>query len=189
MVTSICSGVVWYRIVAHPVKSMREPICYHPIGIIHTPFRERAGMPIQAVGGEDCSGCVEVFPEYAGGLKDVEGFSRIILIYHFNQSGTCRLQVVPFLDTLPHGVFSTRAPDRPNPLGLSVVRLTRKEGNCLHIKGVDMLDGTPLLDIKPYLPDCDSFEGERTGWLSERGALLKAVRSDDRFSPCGDAVK
>lgn len=161
---------------------MSEPVCYQPIGIIHTPFHQRKGMPIQAVGGEDHEGRVEVFPEYSGGLKDIEGFSRIILIYHFHHTNTFSLQVVPFLDTVPHGVFSTRAPNRPNPIGLSVVALIGRDGSSLDITGVDMLDGTPLLDIKPYLPDCDSFKRERTGWLSQRGSLLKVARSDDRFS-------
>lgn len=161
---------------------MKKQICYQPIGVIRTPFKDPAGMPIQPVGGEAISGTIEVSPEYADGLKDIEGFSRIILIYHFHRSGNCRLQVVPFLDTRPHGVFSTRAPNRPNPIGVSVVSLLRREDTCLHISGVDMLDGTPLLDIKPYLPECDAFFSERTGWFPRGDSRFVKARSDDRFS-------
>jgi len=161
---------------------MNKKICYQPIGVIHTPFHDPVGMPIQPVGGKEITGTVEVYPEFTDGLMDIEGFSRIILIYDFHLSGDCRLQLVPFLDTLPHGVFSTRAPNRPNSIGISVVYLLKREGNCLYISGVDMLDGTPLLDIKPYLPECDAFFCERTGWFPGGDSCFITSRSDDRFS-------
>lgn len=161
---------------------MKKKVCFQPIGVIHTPFFDPAGMPIQPVGGTGINGIIEIYPEFADGLLDIEGFSRIILIYHFHRSGSCRLQLVPFLDTLPHGVFSTRAPSRPNSIGISVVSLLRREGNCLHISGVDMLDGTPLFDIKPYLPECDAFFCERTGWFPGGDSRLITSKSDDRFS-------
>lgn len=162
--------------------SMKKRICYHPIGIIHTPYQDPAGMPIQPVGGEEITGTVEIFPEFTDGLLDIGGFSRIILIYQFHRSCDCRLQLVPFLDTVPHGVFSTRAPSRPNSIGFSVVCLHQVEGNCLIISGVDMLDGTPLLDIKPYLPYCDAFVCERTGWFPSSDDRFTTARSDRRFS-------
>jgi len=161
---------------------MRKRIYYEVIGVIHTPFHDVAGMPIQPVGGREISGTVEVFPEFSGGLMDIEGFTRIILIYHFHRSGKYTLQPVPFLDTVPHGVFSTRAPNRPNPIGLSVVTLLKREGNCLQVSGIDILDGTPLLDIKPYLPDCDAFFSEKTGWFPGGNSCLTSTLSDDRFS-------
>lgn len=161
---------------------MRKKICYQAIGVIHTPFHHVAGMPIQVVGAKEITGTVEVFPEFSDALLDIEGFSRIILIYHFHRSAICILQPVPFLDTLPHGVFSTRAPNRPNPIGLSVVTLLKREGNCLQINGVDMLDGTPLLDIKPYLPEFDAFLCERTGWFPRGDSRIITTLSDDRFS-------
>lgn len=161
---------------------MTHKICFQPIGVIHTPFHDPAGMPIQPAGGEGIAGTVDVYPECADGLMDIEGFSRIILIYHFHRSGTCRLQVVPFLDPRPHGVFSTRAPNRPNPIGISIVSLLSREDTCLHIRGVDMIDRTPLLDIKPYLPECDAFPSERTGWFPEGNSRFVTARSDDRFS-------
>lgn len=161
---------------------MEEGILFRPIGIIHTPFQEPAGMPIQPTGGKEIEGTVEIFPEFADGLLDMDGFSRIILIYHFHRSGPCRLHLIPFLDTCPHGVFATRAPNRPNPLGISIVSLIACKNTCLHISGVDMLDGTPLLDIKPYLPECDAFCSERTGWFPTRGSCFSTTLSDDRFS-------
>ena len=161
---------------------MEEGILFRPIGIIHTPFQEPAGMPIQPTGGKEIEGTVEIFPEFADGLLDMDGFSRIILIYHFHRSGPCRLHLIPFLDTRPHGVFATRAPNRPNPLGISIVSLIACKNTCLHISGVDMLDGTPLLDIKPYLPECDAFCSERTGWFPTRGSCFSTTLSDDRFS-------
>jgi len=164
---------------------MRGSIVFQPIGIIHTPFSDPAGMPIQPAGGREVTGTIEIFPEFADGLMDIEGFSRIILIYHFHRSGACSLQLVPFLDTHLHGVFSTRAPNRPNPIGISTVSLLGREDTCLKISGVDMLDGTPLLDIKPYLPEYDAFPLERTGWYPSGGSCFRTTLSDDRFKGTG----
>ena len=156
-------------------------ISYQPIGIVHTSFSNIGGMPIQPVGADKIRGTVEIFQGYAKGLKDLDGFSHIILIYHFHQAQSAKLIVTPFLDTLPHGVFSTRAPSRPNPVGLSVVRLLKIEQNILHIENVDILNDTPLLDLKPYVPEFDQHQGERIGWLKEAKGRVRNKKSDDRF--------
>jgi tRNA-Thr(GGU) m(6)t(6)A37 methyltransferase TsaA len=158
---------------------------FQPIGTIRTPFTEPEGMPIQPAGARGVKGSVELLAEYAEGLRDLDGFSHIILLYWFHVSRGFELEVVPFLDTEPRGVFATRAPRRPNPIGLSVVRLDRIEGRVVHVVGVDMLDGTPLLDIKPYVPAFDAPEEPvevRTGWLEEAGRTSQEKRSDDRFT-------
>ncbi|MBN1867383.1 tRNA (N6-threonylcarbamoyladenosine(37)-N6)-methyltransferase TrmO [Candidatus Sumerlaeota bacterium] len=152
-----------------------------PIGIIHTPFARPEGMPIQPTGAVGVCGTVEVFDEYRAGLKDLDGFSHIVLIYHFHRSSGFNLEVVPFLDTQARGLFATRAPKRPNPIGLSVVELDRIENGTLRVRNVDILDGTPLLDIKPYVPEFDSPTNVRTGWLAEVRKAAPTQRSDDRF--------
>ncbi len=144
-----------------------------PIGIIHTPFTETSGTPIQPVLADGAEGRVEVYPAFEPGLKDLEGFERIWLLYWFDRASAARLRVVPFLDDVERGVFAVRAPCRPNPIGLSPVRLLGVSGGVLHVADVDMLDGTPLLDIKPYAPRFDVFEVTRSGWLD-------AVDSDRR---------
>jgi tRNA-Thr(GGU) m(6)t(6)A37 methyltransferase TsaA len=154
---------------------------FKPIGIIHTPFTEPEGIPIQPAGAAGVHGTVDVFEEYAAGLKDLDGFSHIILLYHFHRSRGFSLQVVPFMDKQPRGLFATRAPKRPNPIGLSVVQLDRIEKGTLHIQNVDILDGTPLLDIKPYVPEFDSYTNIRTGWLEKVKKTVPTRRSDDRF--------
>ena len=151
------------------------------IGIIHTPWKQTAGMPIQPAGAVGVSGSINIFNEYQPGLCDLDGFSHIILLYVFHQSVGFDLQVVPFLDTEQRGLFSTRAPRRPNPIGLSVVQLERIENGTLYIQNVDMLDGTPLLDIKPYVPEFDKQVEVRTGWLEQIRNKISAHRSDDRF--------
>ncbi|MBN2841153.1 MAG: tRNA (N6-threonylcarbamoyladenosine(37)-N6)-methyltransferase TrmO [Coriobacteriia bacterium] len=156
-------------------------VIFTPIGTIHSPYSDLAGMPIQPTGAADVAGTVEVLAEYAAGLQDLEAFSHIILLYEFHQSRGFDLTVVPFLDSTSRGVFATRAPRRPNPLGLSVVRLERVEGNVLHILGVDVLDGTPLLDIKPYVPAFEPQGEFRAGWLEQNGERVSEHRSDDRF--------
>jgi tRNA-Thr(GGU) m(6)t(6)A37 methyltransferase TsaA len=138
-------------------------------------------MPIQPSGAEGIQGKIEVFPEYVEGLKDVDGFSHLILLYQFHHQVTPTLTVTPFLDTQPRGVFSTRAPRRPNPIGLSVVKLDSLEGNILRISNVDILDGTPLLDIKPYIPEFDSASDVRTGWFGRSSKDVKKKKSDNRF--------
>jgi len=159
---------------------MKE-IKYKPIGIIRSPFKDITGMPIQPTGARGITGTVEVEPEYADGLKDIEGFSHIILVYHFHLSEGCTLEVKPFMDDHLHGVFATRAPKRPNPIGISVVKLVKVEGHILRVEDLDIVDGTPLLDIKPYVPEFDIQKVERTGWLSKRADKAHEVRADERF--------
>ena len=152
-----------------------------PIGIIHTPFTKPEGMPIQPAGAAGVRGTVEVFDEYQAGLQDLDGFSHIILLYHFHHSQGFNLQVVPFMDNQSRGLFATRAPKRPNPIGLSIVQLDKIEHGRLLVQNVDMLDGTPLLDIKPYVPDFDSVGEVRTGWLEEAQESVETRRADKRF--------
>ncbi len=136
-----------------------------PIGIIHSPFAEPSGTPIQSAVSEGAEGWVEVFARYVPGLKDLEGFERIWLIYRFHRAPEPRMEVTPFLDSTARGLFSTRAPCRPNPIGMSPVRLFAVQGSVLRIGDVDVIDGTPLLDIKPYAPRFDHFDVSRSGWL------------------------
>jgi len=154
---------------------------YRPIGVIHTPFNTREGMPIQPAGAEGVSGTVEVYPEFAEGLSDLSGFSHILLLYHFHNSTGYQLVVVPFMDSDPRGVFSTRAPKRPNPIGISVVKLLKVDGLRLEVINVDMMDQTPLLDIKPYAPEFDYFPVERIGWLEKAREQVREKKSDNRF--------
>jgi len=154
---------------------------FRDIGIIRTPHKETRGMPIQPAGAGGIRGTVEIFPQFEEGVKDLEGFSHIVLLYNFHKAGEARLTVTPFLDTKPRGVFATRAPSRPNPIGLSVVALRSVEGNVLHIENVDILDGTPLLDIKPYIPDFDGDDVIRTGWYEKHRGKVEKWRSDKRF--------
>lgn len=157
-------------------------VTYRAIGTIHTPFGDVQGMPIQPPGAAGVRGRVEILPEYALGLKDLDAFSHVILVYHFHRAGPPQLTVVPFMDSQPRGLFATRAPRRPNPIGLSVVRLLGIEGNVLHVEGVDVLDGTPLLDVKPYVPQFDGPPVARTGWLEAKGDQVRTRRADDRFA-------
>ena len=149
-----------------------------PIGIIHTPFASAEGTPIQPSRAEDAEGMVEIFDNYREGLRDLEGFDRVWLIYWFDRVCDARLTVVPFSDDNPHGLFSTRAPCRPNPIGMSSVKLHTVEDLTLRVTGIDMLDGTPLLDIKPYIPDFDVYDVLRCGWLDHAEI---ATRADGRF--------
>lgn len=141
---------------------------YTPIGVIHSPFKHPKEVPIRPGGCRDIRGTVEVMHEYEAGLKDLEGFSHVILLYHLHVSKGYDLEVVPFLDDVKRGLFATRAPRRPNPIGLSVVGLEKMEANVLHISGLDMVDGTPLLDMKPYIPKFEETESVRIGWLTGR---------------------
>lgn len=151
------------------------------IGEIRTPFKECAGMPIQPAGADGCAGRVELLPEFRDGLDDLDGFSHAILLFVFHRSEGYRMKVTPFLDDQLRGLFATRAPRRPNPIGMSVVRIDRIEEGILHVQNVDMLDHTPLLDIKPYVPDFDAGEEIRLGWLQEARARVGRHRSDGRF--------
>jgi tRNA-Thr(GGU) m(6)t(6)A37 methyltransferase TsaA len=157
-------------------------ILYHPIGILHTPFDDLRDMPIQPTGAASAPGTAEILPEYADGLQDLDGFSHVILLYHLHQVRRVDLRVVPFLGSETRGVFATRAPSRPNPIGLSIVRLLRVDGCTLHLGNVDILDGTPLLDLKPYVPGFDRPVRARAGWLQASQKNVKQRRSDSRFS-------
>ena len=156
-------------------------ITYRPIGIIHSPFKEPKGTPIQPNAAKGIDGMVEVFPQYEEGLKDIEGFSHIVLIFHFHLSKAYSLEVKPYMDNKLHGLFATRAPARPNPIGLSVVRLTKVERNNLHIKDIDIVDGTPLLDIKPFIPEFSSEDIIKKGWLEKNIRKLPESKDDGRF--------
>lgn len=157
-------------------------IRYRPIGVIHSPFKQTKGMPIQPAGARGVAGTVEVIPEYGDGLKDLDGFSHIFLLYHFHLSQGYSLMVKPYLDDSLRGVFATRAPRRPNAIGISVVRLVRIEGCTLHIEDVDIADSTPLLDMKPYVPEFDSREAERTGWLAGKAERVASAEANERFT-------
>jgi tRNA-Thr(GGU) m(6)t(6)A37 methyltransferase TsaA len=138
-----------------------------PIGEIHSPFVDKDQMPIQASRSTAC-GWVDVYPEFKSGLQDLDGFSHIFLLYVFHCSSGYHLTVQPFLDHSQRGLFSTRYPCRPNPIGLSIVRLIAVRDTRIDIEGVDVLDGTPLLDIKPYVPDFDQPQNTIAGWYSNR---------------------
>ena len=153
----------------------------HPIGLIRTPFSRLEGMPIQPPGAKGAVGQVEVFEEYREGLRDLDGFSHLILLYWFHRGNGFDLVVKPFLDSEYRGLFSTRAPKRPNPIGLSVVKLDRIQEGVLHVRDVDILNGTPLLDIKPYVPAFEPPEKVRVGWLGGAGPKVAGRKSDDRF--------
>ena len=152
---------------------------YEPIGVVHSPFKEPEGAPIQPSRAKNAAGTVKVFREFADGLCDLDGFSHIILLCHLHKTGDFRLKVVPFLDTQLRGLFATRAPSRPNPIGLSVVKLIGIEENTLAIQGVDLLEGTPVLDIKPYVVEFDDRGQIREGWLEH--ARRQTNVADDRF--------
>jgi len=154
---------------------------YTPIGIIHTPYKTPAGTPIQPTGAGGVEAKVEVFSEYADGLTDLKGFSHIILLYLFHLSKEFKLKVKPFLDDQLRGLFATRAPARPNPLGMSVVRLVRIDDTVLYIKDIDVVDQTPLLDIKPYIPAFDIRKVDATGWMGEKVKKLNKTKDDGRF--------
>ncbi len=142
-------------------------IAYKPIGVIRSEHTREQETPIQPIYAKGCKGRAEIFPEFTEGLRDLEGFSHVYLLYHFHRAGTAKLLVKPFLQDVEHGVFATRAPCRPNAIGLSVVELVRREGNVLYLDGIDVLDGTPLLDVKPYTARFDRFETSRNGWQDD----------------------
>ncbi len=152
---------------------------FRPIGIICTPFKQAAGTPIQSSVANGAEGTIELLPEFELGLRDLEGFDRIWLIYQFDRASAPQLVVRPYLDPSEHGIFATRSPARPNKIGMSSVRLLGINGHQLRIGDVDMLDGTPLLDIKPYVPAFDHFPITRTGWYKDRSPA--GAVADDRF--------
>lgn len=155
---------------------MSDAICYRPIGIIHSGHHDPDHGPIQPCYADGCTGTVEIFEEFAKGLQDIEGYSHIYLLYHLDRAQPGSLLVKPFLQDIEHGIFSTRAPGRPNPIGMSLVRLLSREGNLLHIANIDTLDGTPLLDIKPYSRRIDCVIGTRDGWQDEVDDTTAAIR-------------
>ena len=143
---------------------MDNVVCYQPIGVIRSEHVAADKTPIQPVYAKNCKGKAEIFPEFAEGLRDLEGFSHLYLIYHFHHAGHVKLSVKPFLQDVVRGLFATRAPCRPNPIGLSIVRLVKIEGTTLHLEDMDILDDTPLLDIKPYTTKFDCITTTRNGW-------------------------
>lgn len=153
-------------------------IVFKPIGIINTEFKSKINVPIQPRFSK-VKGTVKIFPEFVDGLKDLKRFSHIILIYYFHKSKGFDIEVKPFLDDKKRGVFATRAPRRPNNIGISIVELEKIENNILHVKGVDILDNTPLLDIKPYIKDFDVKANAKEGWIT--GKIKHNYMSDDRF--------
>jgi len=151
------------------------------IGTIYTSFKTREGMPIQPKGANGVKGKIVINKELTSGLDDLMGFSHIILIYVFHKSRGFELKTKPFLDTKNRGVFSTRAPKRPNPIGISVVKLLEIQDNELYVQNIDVLNETPLLDIKPYIPEFDNYNVENIGWLGSKIEDLNDIKSDDRF--------
>ena len=156
-------------------------IRFLPIGRIRTPFPEPAGTPVQTTSAFGSAGHIELNPELVEGLRDLEAFSHLILLHHLHRAHTARLTVTPFLDVQSHGIFATRSPARPNAIGLSVVRLVRIDGARIDIEDVDMIDGTPLLDIKPYVPAFDARDNVRIGWYADRLDRVEGAVADDRF--------
>ena len=142
-----------------------EEIKLNPIGVVHSPFKEPSGVPKDSTDGMNYQGTVEIFPQYKDGLKDLDGFSHIMLLFYFHKSEYYHLISKPYLDDHPRGVFATRSPHRPNLIGLSVVKLLRIDDNIIYVRGIDMIEGTPVLDIKPYIPEFESNEGIIIGWL------------------------
>ena len=158
-----------------------ESIIFRPIGLIHSPHKEPHGTPIQPSAAIGIEGQVEIYNDFAEGLSDLEDFSHVILLYHFHRAKAGPLKLKPFMDKEERGVFATRAPRRPNAIGLSIVKLLRVKGNVLHIADVDILDGTPLLDIKPYVPEFDHREQIKIGWLEKNVKKLSDSKDDGRF--------
>ena len=158
-------------------------VTFLPIGIIRSEHTSTDATPIQPIYARNCLGQAVIFPEFADGLTDIEGFSHIYLIYCLHRADPPRLRVKPFLQNAEHGIFATRAPCRPNPIGLSLVSLVRREGRVLHLAGVDMLDGTPLLDLKPYTPRYDTVENPRGGWTDEVDDQTARIRGLRGYVP------
>jgi tRNA-Thr(GGU) m(6)t(6)A37 methyltransferase TsaA len=157
------------------MESREQRISYHPVGVVHSEFHARGGTPRQAVGAEGSQGTIEIDSNLTEGLADLEGFSHVLVVYHMHHVRQRHLTAHPPWDGQPHGVFATCSPNRPNPIGVSVVRLERIVDNVLHISSLDMLDGTPVLDIKPYVPDLFPQDKVRLGWL--RGKVAGMTRS------------
>jgi tRNA-Thr(GGU) m(6)t(6)A37 methyltransferase TsaA len=163
------------------MKNQNQKIEFTSIGVIHSSFTNIEGMPLQPNSEHARPGTIEIFSDYSDGLKDLEGFSHLILLYNFHQSKNFHLQVQPFLDSELRGVFATRAPSRPNQIGLSVVEIEKIEGNIIYLKNLDILDSTPLLDIKPYIPEFDAPVCTKKGWLESMLSKHCKTKTDDSF--------
>lgn len=159
-----------------------EKITLEVIGKIKTPWQTLQNMPIQPIGAKDAKGIVEVYPKFVDGLKEIEGFSHIILIYQLHLVTEPQLEVIPFMDSKPKGVFATRSPKRPNKIGISTVKIEKVEGNKIYILDVDMINNSPLIDIKPFFEDFDNRFNTKKGWLTNKNNIDKFnFKSDDRF--------
>jgi len=158
-----------------------ETIAYQVIGVVRSPWTTLEGMPLQSVAAPDARGEIEIHPSFLAGLADLKDFSHVHVIAHLHRGAPGGLTVVPFLDDTPRGIFATRSPRHPNPIGISVVRLLAVRGATLDIAGVDLIDGTPVLDVKPYVPAFDVVAAERTGWLERAAERVHEVRADARF--------
>jgi tRNA-Thr(GGU) m(6)t(6)A37 methyltransferase TsaA len=161
---------------------MAETVQLETIGTIHSPFKKLENMPVQSLGAQCGEGTVVVDERFAEGLKDLDGFSHVYLVYHFHKVTRTELQVVPYMDTLIRGVFATRSPLRPSHIGISVVELLNLSGNTLTVRGLDVLDSTPLLDIKPYIPQFDCWQNATSGWMKASRLDVEQRRSDNRFA-------
>lgn len=157
-----------------------ESVVFKPIGVLHTPFRQREGIPRQAAGAQAYTAVLELFEDYQEGLQDVEGFSHLVVLFYLHQVERANLTACPPWDDKPHGVFATCSPFRPNPIGVSVVRLEKREGRFLTIRGVDMLDGSPVLDIKPYVPDLYPRENVLVGWMTGKVSGMTGSRTGEK---------
>ena len=158
-----------------------DQIIYKSIGIIHSPYKTIDNMPIQPAAADGIKGQIILNEEYVEGLADLDGFSHIYLLYHLHLSESYNLKVIPFLDVEHRGLFATRAPRRPNSIGLSVVKLVKIDFNVIEIENIDIVDGTPLLDIKPYIYEMEFVNNPKTGWLSSYIKEIKSKKSDKRF--------
>jgi len=161
---------------------MKKTMQVENIGIIHSPFKELANMPVQSLGAQSAEGRVVVDERFTEGLRDLDGFSHIYLVYHFHKASRTELQVVPYMDTVTRGVFATRSPLRPAHIGISVVELLNVADNVLTVRGLDVLDGTPLIDIKPYMPQFDCWQNATSGWMKASRSDVEEKRSDNRFA-------
>ena len=164
-------------------------VTFTPIGVIRTPFLRRDGTPKQAVHSGGARATLELLPEYAAGLRDLEEFERVWVVFHLDRAEPWQPLVTPYLDGEERGLFATRSPDRPNPIGISAVKLLSIEGSRVVVEGIDVLDGTPVLDVKPYVPDCDAFPSSRTGWLEVANAGRRTDEPPaERAGPDGEGV-
>jgi tRNA-Thr(GGU) m(6)t(6)A37 methyltransferase TsaA len=170
----------WEEVTEHGKMGPMSDIVFHPIGVIHSPFTEQRGTPIQSALAGDAAGWIEVAPPYIAALRDLAECERIWVLYHLDRTANFEPLVTPYLDTKEHGLFATRSPARPNPIGMSVLRMKAVAGTRIDVDGLDILDGTPLLDIKPYVPDFDAFSPSRAGWFDR--VSKDNDKADSRFS-------